>query len=119
MKEDDQEAQAALLSKIEAMNVSSSWRDTFLRLAQGKRLVWPSVWGVFFGAFYYLAMGMWRRLVIYLPIYVLIMAVEYVVESRANGGIYWLPWLNIVLGFGWGILAPYDYYRYKVLGRKW
>ena len=51
-----------------------------------------------FGSLYYLFKGMWLKCIIYLILVIL------------TNGILWVLY---------PCLAPYDYYRYKVLGKQW
>jgi len=51
-----------------------------------------------FGGFYYLFKGMWLKCIIYL------------IPSLLTGGLLWILY---------PCFAPYDYYRYKVLGKQW
>lgn len=61
---------------------------------------------VFLGPFYYLYKGMWQKAITYL-------------------GLYWLLFFSFEFA-AWGLYAilllaqgPYDYYRFKVLGKQW
>lgn len=51
-----------------------------------------------FGGFYYLFKGMWLKFIVYS------------IPTILSGGILWILY---------PCLAPYDYYRYKVLGEQW
>lgn len=68
------------------------------------------LWGALFGALYYLVKGMWLKAIVYtiglIGIAVVLVSIMQTAEPY---------YLSIVFG----ALAPYDYYRYKVLGKQW
>ena len=67
---------------------------------------WSSLSAYFFGGFYYLVKGMWQKAIVYLFVLGLI-------SFLLPEGLY------IVLWVVWWLLAPFDYYRLKVLGKQW
>ncbi len=87
------------------------------RLALSKILTTNIWWGFFFGPFYYMAAGMWKKGLILLAGLLLI--------GFAVGTVWYdllqLPnsrplYMGLSVGFGWliGIMAVYDLYRHKV-----
>ncbi len=67
---------------------------------------WSSLSAYFFGVFYYLAKGMWQKAIAYM--FVIGFIAFFLPEGLCAG-----------LWAVWGLLAPFDYYRLKVLGKQW
>jgi len=61
---------------------------------------------VLFGVFYYLFRGMWLKFLVY--------ALILTILSLVTVGMGTIPFCVVL-----GILAPFDYYRLKVLGKQW
>ena len=59
----------------------------------------------FFGTFYYLFKGMWLKFLIYSTVILIIAGM-----TGGTGSAFWVIC---------SVLAPYDYYRLKVLGKQW
>ena len=76
----------------------------------------PSILSMFFfGFFYYLVKGMWQKALVYELIYLIL----YTVFTSLCGMI-----CGILVSWTWWIVlfvaaCPFDYYRYKVLGKQW
>ena len=68
-----------------------------------------------FGILYYLIKGMWLKAIVYFAITLLI---EFVIVSLVQFSIPEYR-LSALYGMLYGCFAPYDYYRYKVLGKQW
>ena len=63
-----------------------------------------TVSAVLFGGFYYLAKGMWLKMIVYVAIILILIMLSGTIGIIGN-----LIWL----------FAPFDYYRLKVLGKQW
>ena len=70
---------------------------------------------LFFTFFYYLAKGMWQKALVYELIYAIILTVVTSLCGIILGQLVALIlWILLFV-----MLCPYDYYRYKILGKQW
>lgn len=105
-----------LRQKIDSLPVDEIWKNTFRRLAAGKKLVCPCVFVLVFGLLGYLALGMYGRFLLYALLYAAVVAVEVWCDTHF-GSIEVFSYVNMALALLLSFLAPYDYYRVKVLGK--
>ncbi len=71
--------------------------------------------GVFFGPFYYLVKGMWLKAIVYtLFLIILINILAFLMHIPENDHSFGSG-LSVIFG----LFAPFDYYRLKVLGKQW
>ena len=91
--------------KIKAMP-SKEFNKIFQNIVFNKKATGTFVSVFLLGFFYYLFKGMWLKAIIYSFVSILGFVLLGAIGSYAIWG-------------GFAMLAPFDYYRFKVLGKQW
>lgn len=120
-----------IYAKIDSLSVSESWKQKFRTIADTEPItlgIFPkfknvqvyknapftlkfNLWAFFFGLFYYLAKGMWKRGLVLAGVSILIsLIVALIFGDKAA------TYMNMGLGALYGSFANIDYYRKMVLG---
>lgn len=117
-------------SKINALEISESWKDKFRVLAEiGKPITYAmmlrnetvyrklpigikfNAWAFLFGIIYYLHKGMWKKGIVLLGSGIVLMIVVTILFGKTAGNFAGFAATGLFASF-----ASFDYYRMMVLG---